>query len=382
MAIEEASLKDEKNNGNKEERSTRSQWGLIWDQFKKHKAAFISLWVIGLLVISSVFGEFFMPLDPHQQFKGKKYSPPMSIQFFDEKGKFHLVPFVYKYERSLNPQTWQEEWIPVYEKKYPLRIFVRGFEYKLLGLIPTNIHLFGLGKNAPPLLLFGADKLGRDTFSRIIYATRISLSIACMGVIITLIMGVSLGGISGYYGGIVDNVVQRTSELLLSIPKLPLWMALSASIPAQWSILKVYIAIVVIISLMNWTFMARSIRSKLISLRAEDFAMAARAYGASDMRIIFRHLVPNFLSYIIVGITLAIPGMILLETSLSFLGLGLRPPAISWGVLLEQAQNFQTVIMYPWLLMPGIFVVLAILAFNFVGDGLRDAADPFSYVGR
>jgi peptide/nickel transport system permease protein len=274
-------------------------------------------------------------------------------------------------------ETWQRVWSDLHDKVYPVHFFTRGFNYRLLGFIPTDIHLFGTDENEAPLLLFGTDKLGRDIFSRTIYATKVSLSIAFLGVLITLVFSIVLGGVSGYYGGIIDAIVQRISELLLSVPRLPLWMALAAAVPTNWPILKIYIVIVIFVSLLNWPWMARGIRSKLISLREEDYIYAAKSYGASNSRIIFRYLVPNFMSYVIVCITLGIPDMILFETALSFLGVGLRPPAISWGVLLYEAQNFQTVILYPWLLLPGVFVIVSILALNFVGDGVRDAADPY-----
>ena len=284
---------------------------------------------------------------------------------------------MYAYEETIDDETWRRAWHESKQSMHPVRFFVAGFEYRLMGVIPAHIHLFGVDEGAPPLLLFGSGKLGRDLFSRTIYATRISLSIALLGVVISLLLGVVLGGVSGYYGGAIDGIIQRLSELLLSIPKFPLWLALAASIPTNWSVLKSYVAIVVIVSLMNWPWLARGIRSKLISLRTEDYVHAARSYGASNTRIIFIYLVPNFLSYVIVNVTLTVPGMILLETSLSFLGVGLRSPAVSWGVLLQQAQNVQDVIFHPWLLIPGIFVVVSILALNFLGDGLRDAADPY-----
>lgn len=355
----------------------RSQGQLIWLRFKQHKVAMISLAVLIVFFVLSLFAEFFIPNSPFEQFKGFNYSPPRPLRFVDADGGLHIIPFIYHYEQTLNTDTFQREWTEVADQQYPLRFFVRGFEYQLLGLIPTDIHLFGLDEGAPPLLLFGSDNLGRDLFSRTVYAARISLSIAVIGVIITIVVGVSLGGISGYFGGILDDAIQRISELLLAIPKIPLWLALAAALPANIPVMTTYLYIVIIASLTTWPFVARGIRSKLISLRNEDYVKAAISYGAGNMRIIFRYLVPNFMSYIIVSISLGIPGIILMETSLSFLGIGLQTPAISWGVLLEQAQNFQDVILHPWLLIPGAFVVLAIMAFNFVGDGLRDAADPY-----
>jgi peptide/nickel transport system permease protein len=336
-----------------------------------------SLWVLGVYLIFVIFGEFLVPNDPMKQFANKVYIPPRPLHFIDNDGRFHLRPFIYEYQEKLDTYTFERVWTEVREEPLPIRFFTSGFRYKLFGFIPMNIHLFGVDSDTSPIFLFGTDKSGRDVFSRVIYATRVSLSIAFLGVVISVILGILLGGVAGYYGGVVDEVVQRVSELLLAIPKLPLWMGLAAAVPGNWPIVKVYMAIVVIISLMNWPWLARGIRSKLMSLRQEDYVQAARSYSASNMRIIFRYLVPNFVSYIIVSVTLAAPAMILLETALSFLGLGLRPPAVSWGVLLEQAQNFQSVLLHPWLLIPGAFVVFAILALNFVGDGLRDAADPF-----
>ncbi len=358
-------------------RKSRSQMQLILLRFRKHRLAMVSLWALGILILCALFSEFLVPNDPIHLYPNMNYVPPRKIRFFDADGRFHLRPFIYGYKQEFNPETWEREWVENTKEKYPIYFFARGFKYKLLGLFPTDIHLFNVSEDGPPLFLFGSDRNGRCVFSRTIYATRVSISMAVLGVIISLVLGIVLGGIAGYYGGIVDEVVQRISELLLAIPKLPLWMGLAAAVPSNWPITKVYVAIVVISSMTSWPWLARGIRSKLISLRNEDYVMAARSYGASNMRIIFRYLVPNFSSYIIVSLTLSIPGMILMETSLSFLGLGLRPPAVSWGVLLEQAQNFQTVILYPWLLIPGAFVVTAILALNFVGDGLRDAADPY-----
>ena len=357
--------------------SSRSQTQLIWLRFKKHRLAMASLWILGIYLILVLFGEFFIPNDPFRQFEGRIYVPPRPIRFVNADGSFQLRPFIYAYEGEIDPDTWQRVWTEQDDQKLPIKLFARGFEYRLLGIIPTDIHLFGIENDESPLFIFGSDRSGRDIFSRTIYATRVSLSIAMLGVVISVFFGVLLGGLSGYYGGVFDEVIQRVSELLLAIPKLPLWMGLAAAVPSNWPITRVYISIVIIISLLNWPWLARGIRSKLISVRQEDFVQAARSYGASSGRIIYRYLVPNFVSFIIVNVTLAAPQMILFETALSFLGLGLRPPAISWGVLLEQGQNFQTILLHPWLLIPGIFVVLAILSLNFVGDGLRDAADPY-----
>lgn len=354
-----------------------TQRALIVRRFNRHRIARVCLWILGGFVLLALFAEFLTPNAPTQQFRGRAYVPPRKIHFFDSEGRFHLQPFMYGYEESLDMETFQRTWAEVETERYPIRFFVRGYAYKLLGLFPTDVHLFGIGEAGPPLALFGTDNLGRDVFSRTIYATRTSLSIAVLGVAISIFLGILIGGIAGYYGGVMDEVVQRLSEVVLSVPTLPLWMGLAAAIPADWPITRVYIALVVIISFISWPGMARGIRSKLISLRQEDYVMAATSYAASDARIIFRHLVPNFASYVIVSITLAIPGMILTETALSFLGLGLRSPAVSWGVQLQEAQNFQTVLLYPWLLIPGGFVVLCILALSFVGDGLRDATDPF-----
>jgi peptide/nickel transport system permease protein len=260
-----------------------------------------------------------------------------------------------------------------------VQFLVHGKTYKLFGLFKTDIHLFGMPKNSQgTVFLFGNDDLGRDVFSRVVVATRISLSIGLVGVIITFILGIIAGGFSGYYGGIFDTIMQRVIEVLLSVPTIPLWLGLSAAIPKDWTQIRVYFAITVILSLFSWPGLARVVRSRFLSLRQEDFVTAARLAGASDSRIVFVHLVPSILSYIIANVTLSIPSMILAETSLSFLGLGLRPPTISLGVLLQEAQNIRTVALAPWLLIPGALVIITVLCFNFMGDGLRDAADPYA----
>ena len=265
------------------------------------------------------------------------------------------------------------------EVKIPIGFFVRSQPYKLIGLFDTTIHLFGPKDGETWFYLLGADRMGRDVLSRIIHGGRISLSIGLIGVFISLFLGIIIGGFSGYIGGRVDNAIQRFIEFLISMPTIPLWMGLSAALPQDWSPLMIYLAITIILSLRGWTGMARVVRGRFLSLRGEDFVLAARLNGASELRIIFRHMVPSFLSHIIASVTLSIPGMILSETSLSFLGLGIRPPLVSWGILLRDAQHVRSVVQTPWLLVPGLAVVVAVLALNFVGDGLRDAADPYSH---
>ena len=349
---------------------------LTWLRYKKHKAALFSLWILGIFFLLTILGDFFMPNSPFHQFEGQNYSSIRMFNFSNEKDQFSIRPYINKYKRAIDPNTFESIWKALDNEKHPIFFLSEGFEYRLLGIIKMNTHLFGT-EHGPPIFPFGSDSLGRCIFSRTIYASRISISVAFLGVFITIIISILLGGISGYYGGVVDEIMQRISELLLTIPKLPLWMALAAAVPGNWSIMKVYLAIVVIASLTSWPYAARGIRSKIISIKNEDYIQAARSYGAKDKTIIFSHLMPNLASYIIVCVSLGIPGMILMETSLSFLGIGLRKPAISWGVLLQEAQDFQAIIIHPWLLIPGIFVVLAIVAFNFVGDGLRNAFDPY-----
>ena len=276
--------------------------------------------------------------------------------------------------------TFKRVYTPDPAKKLPVTLFARGFEYRLLGLIPTDRHLFGVAdaRAEETLFLLGTDEQGRDLWSRLMYGTRTSLTIGLVGVTLSLVLGVALGGVSGLYGGTVDTVIQRIIEIVRSIPTIPLWMGLAAALPNDWTILQVYFAITLIISLIGWTELARVVRGRFLSLREEEFIMAAELAGSGQARIIVSHMVPSFLSHIIAATTLAIPTMIISETSLSFLGLGLRPPAISWGVLLQQAQNIQSLAISPWLLMPAIPVTVVILALNFMGDGLRDAADPYA----
>jgi len=352
-----------------------SQWQLMWQKFIKHKLAILGGTILAIFYILAIFCEFFSVGDIYKTSSKYKYCPPQRIHFFDEKGKFHFRPFVYGIKSKLDPVTWGIIYIEDKTKKYPIYFFIHGDKYKLWNLFEGDLHLFGVKEGT--MFLFGTNKLGRDLFSRNLYAARISLSIGLIGVILSFILGIILGGISGYFGGKADMIIQRIIELLISIPAIPLWMALGAALPPRWPSIKVYFSITIILSIVGWCGLARIVRGKLLELREEDFAMAAKIAGASGLRIITRHLLPSFSSYLIVHLTLHIPSMILGETALSFLGVGLRPPVVSWGVLLKQAQNVRTVALYPWLLIPGAFVIITVLAFNFLGDGLRDAADPY-----
>lgn len=349
---------------------------LMWWKFKKHKLAVVALYVLLLMYFLAVFAEFVSPYNIHVRHTRYLYSPPQKIHFFYN-DKFHLQPVVYKLKFRIDSITLKEIYYEVPEEVYPVKLFCRGERYKWWGLFETDIHLFGV-KPGGTIFLLGTDRMGRDMLSRIISGSRISLSIGLIGVSLSFIFGLILGGISGYFGGATDIIIQRIIEVLRSFPTIPLWMGLSAALPMTWSPLKVYFAITVILSLLGWTGVARAVRGRFLTLREEDFAMAAYLAGASKWRIIYKHLLPSFLSHIIVTITLRIPGMILGETALSYLGLGLRPPITSWGVLLKECQNVQDIAHHPWLILTVVFIILTILSFNFIGDGLRDAADPYA----
>jgi peptide/nickel transport system permease protein len=356
--------------------SVATQWQLTWWRFRKHRLAMVAAVIVILFYSIVLFAEFFAYADTSSSNEQLSLLPPQPIMWFDE-GKFS--PYVHPVVGKRDPKTFKKVYKPDLETKVPLVFWAEGYEYKLWGLFPTNRHLIGVEGAAAEesLFLLGTDIQGRDLFSRLMLATRTSLTIGLVGVVLSLFLGVLLGGVSGLYGGVVDNVIQRFIEIIRSIPTIPLWMGLAAAMPPTWPITRIYFFITIIISLIGWTVMARVVRGRFLSLRTEDFVTAAELAGASQLRIIFRHMVPSFLSHIIAAATLAIPAMVISETSLSFLGLGLRPPAVSWGVLLQQAQNIQAVAISPWLLLPAIPVILAILAFNFLGDGLRDAADPY-----
>jgi peptide/nickel transport system permease protein len=354
-----------------------SQWQLVWWRFRKHKMALIATAVLTVLYIVIAFVEFFAPYDPRRNNRDYIYAPPQRLHFVDAQGGFHLRPFTYGLVGVMDMETLRIHYTEDTERMYPLRVFVRGDPYKLWGLFEGNLHFVGVSEGGTFFLL-GTEKQGRDMFSRILHGGRISMSIGLVGIAISFFLGIFFGGFSGYYGGVFDVIMQRIIEFLRSVPTLPLWMALSAALPPRWSVIQVYFGIVIILSLLGWTGLARVVRSKFMSLREEDFVTAARLAGASELRVVFRHMVPSFASHLIASLTLSVPGMILGETSLSFIGLGLQPPAISWGVLLKEAQAIRVLSEAPWLLMPGIPVVVVVLAFNFMGDGIRDAADPYS----
>ncbi len=352
-----------------------SQWQLMWWRFRKHKLALISAMVVGLVYLIALFVEPIAPYLPDAFNPPRTYAPPQLIHFVHD-GRL-VGPYVFGLKQEIEPEALRRVFKPDPNKRVPLGFFVRGAPYKLWGIIESDIHLFGPLDKEERVYLLGADRVGRDVLSRIIYGTRISMSIGLVGVFLSFILGLTLGGISGYFGGQIDNLIQRLIEFVRSIPTIPLWMGLAAAIPVTWPSERIYFSITIILSFIGWTGLARVVRGRFLSLREEDFVLAARFDGVSEFRIIMRHMVPSFTSHIIAAITLAIPGMILAETALSFLGLGLQPPVVSWGVLLQEAQNIRAVATAPWLLIPALAVIITVLALNFLGDGLRDAADPY-----
>lgn len=351
-----------------------SQLRLMWWKFKRHKPALISAIFLGLLYLAILVSEFLAPYNLHTRNSRAVYAPPQSIHLFHE-GELR-APFVYGYDYKLNMENLKREYVPNENKVQTLRWFCHGDKYEFWGLFKGDLHLVCPAQGGT-LFLLGTDRLGRDVLSRIIYGARISLTIGLLGVMVSLVLGIVIGGLAGYYGGLFDVISQRLIEVIQSIPSIPLWLALAAILPINWSPLVIYFGITVILGLLDWTGLARTVRSKLLALREEDYVSAAQVMGAGTGRIVFRHLIPGFASHLIATATIAIPTMILGETTLSFLGLGLRAPITSWGVLLTEAQNINAVALYPWLLWPVLPVILVVLAYNFLGDGLRDAADPY-----
>lgn len=362
------------------EQVSQSYWSLVWWRFKKNRTAVIGAIIIIIFYTSFVILPEFVAPYPLEQRSDFLEARPQKIHFRDTEGSWHLVPFVYALEEKIDLELRLRYYEPVTSKIYPIHFFVKGAPYKLLGLIEGNLHLFGPDPEDPEasVYIMGTDPLGRDYFSRIIFGGRLSLMIGLIGVILTLVFGSVLGAISGYYGGVTDIVVQRGTEFLAAFPGIPLFMALSAAIPVHWSPIAVYFMITVILSFVSWGGLARQVRGLVLSLREREYVLAAISFGAGDRRILFRHLIPGALSHIIVIATLAIPGMILSETALSWLGLGLRPPLTSWGVLLNDAATVRAIRFAPWLLWTVPFIVITVLAYNMLGDGLRDATDPYS----
>ena len=359
----------------KENYYTATQFQLMWLKFRRHRMAIIGSITLGIFMFIMIFTEFLAPYGSQSRDSDYIYGEPQKMHFFTQDGKFH-APFVYGMTTSFDKVTMQVTLKEDLETTHPVQFFAKGEPYKMWGLFKGSFHLFTVKGGF--LHIAGTDSLGRDVFSRMLFGTRTSLSIGFIGVLISFIVGLTLGGMSGYFGGFLDSFIQRLIEFIRSIPTLPLWMSLAAVLPKEWSALQVYLAVTIILGFITWTTLARRVRGKLISMREEDFILAARLAGSGDFRIIWRHMLPVFLSYIIVDLTVSFPAMILGETTLSFIGLGLREPVVSWGVLLQAAQNIKAIEQHPWLFLPAIFVVVSVLAFSLMGDGMRDAADPYS----
>ncbi len=357
---------------------TASQWQLMRWRFIRHRVGVLSLFVIAFFYGVALTGEFLAPYNPGDPNVLYQLAPPMRLRFVHA-GRFQLRPFVYDYESSRDPVTLRMVFQENRDRIHAVRFFVRGDSYRFWGLWRSDRHLFGIEDPEARIFLLGADELGRDMLSRVITGTRISLSIGLVGVVLSLGLGVILGGISGYFGGTVDLFIQRVIELLQALPQIPLWLTLSAALPREWSAIQIYFGITIVISVVAWTEIARVVRGRFLALREEEFVLAARFLGASEARIIFRHLAPAMTSHLVAVLTLRIPEMILAETALSFIGLGLQAPVVSWGVLLSDVQNIRTVASAPWLFSTGICIIVVVLCFNFMGDGLRDAADPYAH---
>ncbi|MBT3603496.1 MAG: ABC transporter permease [Candidatus Latescibacteria bacterium] len=356
---------------------TAGQWHLAWRKFKQNKLALISGGILGIMYLCTLLSGFIAPYEADHRFGGRDFVSPQSIRFFSDEG-FHFRPFVYGLTIAFDPLSGRKIYQEDHNRRYPIYLFETGDTHSFLGF-NTQLHLFGIrGQNTEGIFIFGTDRQGRDLFSRVFYGARVSLTIGLIGVFISIILGSVLGVVSGYFGGWIDELLQRLIEILRAFPQIPLWMALSAAIPADIDQLKTYFLITLILSFLGWTSLARQIRGRMLSLRNEEFVISALLMGASHTRIIFRHLIPAVLGHIIVIGTIAVPQMILAESALSFLNLGIRPPMTSWGVLLQDGRSLTTLYYYQWLLIPASFIVVAVLCFNFLGDGLRDAVDPYS----
>jgi peptide/nickel transport system permease protein len=350
---------------------------LVWRRFRRSKAAIFGALLVLALVIMAVLADFFSPYSLRETKLQGAFIPPSTVRFTDAKGNFHLRPFVYAQEVTINMKTFEPTWAENTDKTYTIQFFVKGWEYKILGLIPSNLHLFGVEEGGL-IHLMGTDKFGRDLFGKSCEAGRISLTMAMFGTLISVTIGSVLGVTSGYYGGRADTIIQRFVEFVNCFPQLPLWMALAAIVPRTWDSFSIFVIMSFIFALLSWTTLEREVRGKVLAFRASDFVLAAKEMGASDKRIILLHLYPNTLSHVLVILTLTIPAIILAEAFLSFLGIGIQEPLISWGLLMRNAQNLQTLGLFPWVMSPVVFIIAAVLGFNFMGDGLRDAADPYA----
>jgi peptide/nickel transport system permease protein len=352
---------------------------LVWRRFRKSKPAIIGGLIVVMLSLLAIFADFFAPYPLTATNARNAFIPPTRIHFIDAEGNFHWRPFIYAYEVTLDPKTFVPEWTEITDERYPIRFFVKGWEYKILGIFPADRHLFGVDEGVD-IFLMGTDKLGADLWSKSVEAGRISLAMSIFGTVISVMIGASVGVISGYYGGWFDTITQRFVEFMSAFPQLALWLSLAAIVPRTWDSFRVFIIMAFIFALLSWTTLSREVRGKTLALRETDFVLAAKEMGASDRRIMFLHLLPNTFSHIIVILTLTIPEIILAEAFLSFLGIGIQRPLISWGLLMQDAQNLRTLGETPWIMAPAIFIILAVLGFNLLGDGLRDAADPYSIV--
>jgi len=349
-------------------------WLLIWRKFRQHKLGLISGIFLLLSYLMLPFAGFIAPYTPNQRLSEHLYAPPQAVRLFYE-GEF-IGPFVYPIEGIADLETFQWKFIPDKTRPMPLEFFCEGRSYRLAGLIESDTHLFCAPEGAT-IFLWGADRLGRDVFSRILYGAQLSLTVGLIGISVSFLLGIGFGSIAGYFGGKIDWAINRVIEILRSLPELPLWLALSAAVPSNWGPVSVFFIISVILGILDWPGLARAVRAKFLSLREEEYVRAAEMMGASSGRVIRKHLLPNFMSHLIASATLSIPAMILGETALSFLGLGLRAPAVSWGVMLNDAQNLASIEIYPWTAIPMLPIIVVVLAFNFLGDGLRDSLDPY-----